>query len=64
MHVFYQNPSTSEIDPSIQAKTKCVMLLIQHNFFFNISVHLSPLIRIEFRGSQAAENFPLVGPKQ
>ena len=56
-HAFYQKPSTSEIDPSIQAETKCVMLLIQHNSLFNISDHLSPLIRSEFRGSQAAENF-------
>ena len=57
MHAFYQKPSTSKMDPSIQAETKCVMLAIQHNSFFNISDHLSPLIRSEFRGSQAAENF-------
>ena len=57
MHAFYQNPSTSKIDPSIQAETKCVMLLIRHNSLFNKSVYLSPLIRTEFRGSQAAENF-------
>ena len=57
MHAFYQKPSMLEIDPSIQAETKCVMLLIQHNSFFNISDHLSPLTRSEFRGSQAAEIF-------
>ena len=34
-----------------------VMLLIQHNSFFNISDHLSLLTRSEFRRSQAAENF-------
>ena len=34
MHAFYQKQSTSEIDPSIQPETKCVMLLIQHNSFF------------------------------
>ena len=45
------------MDPSIQAETKCIMLLIQHNSFFNVSDHLSPLTRSEFRGSQAAENF-------
>ena len=56
MHAFYQKPSTSQIDHSIQAETKCVMLLIQHSSFFNVSDHLSPLIRSEFRGSQAAEN--------
>ena len=44
------------MDPSVQAETKCVMLLIQHNSFFNISDHLSPLIRSEFKASQAAEN--------
>ena len=57
MHAFYQKPSMLEIDPSIQAETKCVMLLIQHNSFFNVSNHLSPLTQSEFRGSQAAENF-------
>ena len=57
MHAFYQKPSTSEMDPFIQAETKYVMLLIQHNSLFNISDHLSPLIRSEFRGSQAAESF-------
>ena len=57
MHPFYQKPSVSKMDPSIQAETKCVMLLIQHNSFFNISDHLSTLIQNEFRGSQAAENF-------
>ena len=57
MHVFYQKPSKSEKDPSIQAERKCVMLLIQHNSFFNISDHLSPLTLSEFRGSQATEKF-------
>ena len=33
------------------------MLLIKHNSFPNMSDHLSPLIRSEFRGSQASENF-------
>ena len=60
MHPFYQKPSVSKMDPSIQAETKCVMLLIQHNSFFNISDHLSPLTRSEFRGSQAAEIFYVV----
>ena len=57
MPAFYQKPSTSQVDPSTQTETKCVMLLIQHNSFFNISDHLSPLIRSECRESQAAENF-------
>ena len=33
------------------------MLLIQHNTFFNISDHLCPLIRNEFKGSQVAQSF-------
>ena len=57
MHAFYQKLSMPEIDPSIEAESKCFMLLIQHNSFFNVSNHLSPLTRSEFRGSQAAENF-------
>ena len=34
-----------------------VMLLIQHNTFFNISDHLCPLIRNEFKGSEVAQSF-------
>ena len=45
------------VDPTIAAETKMVMLLIQHNTFFNISDHLSPLIRNEFKGSPVAEFF-------
>ena len=57
MHAFYPKPSTSKIDPSIQAETKWVMLLIQHNSFFDISENFSPLMRSEFSESQAAVNF-------
>ena len=55
LDLLYRKPNTSKIDPSIQAETKFVMLLIQHNTFFNVSDHLSPLIRREFKGSNAAE---------
>ena len=34
-----------------------VMLLVQHNSFFNISDHLCPLIRNEFKGSATAGQF-------
>ena len=64
MHAFYQKPSTSQINRSIKAETKCVMLAIQHSSSFNISHHLPLLIRSEFKGSQAIENFLVVGPKQ
>ena len=57
LDLFYHKPNTSEIDPSIQAETKFVMLLIQHNTFFNLSDHLSQLNRSEFKGSNAADNF-------
>ena len=33
------------------------MLLVQHNTFFNISDHLCPLIRNEFKGSAVSESF-------
>ena len=45
------------VDPSIKAEVKFVMMLIQHNCFFNITDHLSPLIRNEFKGSDAAQSF-------
>ena len=37
------------IDPSFQAEVKFFMLLVLHNSFFNLSDHLSPLIRNEFK---------------
>ena len=64
MHAFYQKPSTSEMDPFIQAETKYVMLLIQHNSLFNISDHLSPLIRSELEEVKLQKTFLVVGPKQ
>ena len=44
-------------EPTIVAWTKMVMLLTQHNTFFNISDHLCPLIRNEFKGSEVAQLF-------
>ena len=55
--LFRKQPTNKDIDPSIAAETKMVMLLVQHNSFFNISDHLCPLIRNEFKGSATAEQF-------
>ena len=49
--------STNDVDPTIRAETKMVMLIVQHNTFFNLSDHLSPFIRKEFKGSSVAESF-------
>ena len=65
MHVFYQKPSTSEIDPSIQAKTKwsyCLFNTIP--FLTYLIIYLSLLTQSEFRQSQAAENFSCSRTKQ
>ena len=55
--LFRKQPTNSDIDPSIAAEVKMVMMLVQHNSFFNISDHLSSLIRNEFKGSAVAEHF-------
>ena len=49
--------TTDEVDPSIKAETKMAMLIVQHNTFFNLSDHLAPFIRKEFKGSSVAESF-------
>jgi hypothetical protein len=55
--LFRKQPTNKDINPSIAAETKMVMLLVQHNSFFNISDHLCPLIRDKFKGSAVAEHF-------
>ncbi|KAJ8030946.1 hypothetical protein HOLleu_27502 [Holothuria leucospilota] len=55
--MFRKRSSSGDVDPTIAVETKMVMLLIQHNTFFNISDHLTPLIRNEFKGSTVAESF-------
>ena len=55
---FKKRKNDTDVDPpTIAAETKMVMLLIQHNTFFNISDHLCPLIRNEFKGSEVAQSF-------
>ena len=54
----YQKKSeATDIHPSILAEVKMVMTLIQHNSFFNISDHLTPIINKEFKESPAAKKF-------
>ena len=45
------------IDPSISAEVKMVMILVQHHTFFNLSDHLTPIIKQEFKESIAAQKF-------
>ena len=46
-----------DIDPSISAEVKMVMMLVQHNIFFNLYDHLTPVIKQEFKESTAAQKF-------
>ena len=46
-----------DIDPSIRAEVKMVMMIVHHNTFFNLSEHISPLVREEFHGHAAADGF-------
>ena len=46
-----------DIDPSISAEVKMVMMLVQHNIFFNLSDHLTSVIKQEFKESNAAQKF-------
>ena len=50
-------------DPSITADVKSVMLVVQHNTFFNIMDHLAPLIRKQISTSRSGRNF-IWGKKQ
>ena len=45
-----------DIDPSISAEVKMVMMLVQH-IFFNLSDHLTLIITQEFKESTAAQKF-------
>ena len=47
--LFQKKKNDTDVDPTIAAETKMVMLLIQHNTFFNISDHLCPLIRMNLK---------------
>ena len=60
MHVdqFYCKKSEGkDIDPSISAEVKMVMMLVQHNISFNLSDHFISVIKQEFKESTAAQKF-------
>ena len=57
--LFQKQPTNKDIDPSIAAETKMVMLLVQHNSFFNISNHLCPLIRDDSNDNGLEKMFPV-----
>ena len=50
-----EDPTT--VHPSIQAEVKMTMMIVHHNTFFNLSEHLTQIVKSEFQGSAAAENF-------
>ena len=47
----------SEVHPSIKAEVKMALMIVHHNTFFNVSDHLTQIIKSEFHGSAAAEQF-------
>ena len=50
-----EDPTT--VHRSIQAEVKMTMMIVHHNTFFNLSDHLTQIVKSEFQGSAAAENF-------
>ena len=50
-----EDPTT--VHPSIQAQVKITRMIVHHNTFFNLSDHLTQIVKSEFQGSAAAENF-------
>lgn len=50
-----EDPTT--VHPSIQAEVKMTMMIVHHNTFFNLSDHLTQIVKSEFQGTAAAENF-------
>ena len=55
--LYRKKSERKDIDPSISAEVKMVMLLVQHNIFFNVSDHLTAIIKQEFKESNAAQKF-------
>ena len=49
------DPTTVHL--SIQAEVKMAMMIVHHNTFFNLSDHPTQIVKSEFQGSAAAENF-------
>ena len=57
---FLRKPAEEDlttVHPPIQAEVKMAMMIIHHNTFFNLSDHLTQIVKSEFQGSGAAENF-------
>ena len=46
-----------DTDPCISAEVKMVMMLVQHNIFFNLSYHLTPIIKQKFKENTATQKF-------
>ena len=50
-------PKQNEIHPSLQAEMKMALLIVHHDTFFNLSDHLTPYIKNEFKGNNTAKKF-------
>ncbi len=59
MRQFLKKPSdlSKVVHPSIQAEVKMALMIVHHNTFFNLSDHLTQIIKKEFQGSTAAEEY-------
>ena len=55
--LFRKQVPVDDVDPTITAETKAVMLIVQHNTFFNLMDHLSSFIKREYKDSPTAEFF-------
>lgn len=47
----------SKIHVSVRSKVKIALMIVHHNTFFNLSDHLTKIIKSAFQGSAAAEQF-------
>ena len=46
-----------DFDPSISAEVQIVIMLVQNNFFFNLSHYLTPVIKRKFKEGTVAQKF-------
>ena len=63
MHVdqlYHKKSEGKDIDPCISAEVKMVMMLVQHNIFFNLSDHLTPIIKQNSRKILQLKNLAAV----
>ena len=54
--LYHKKSEGKDIDPCISAEVKMVMMLVQH-IFFNLSDHLTPIIKQKFKENTATQKF-------